>query len=77
MQRASTNNLPEADQENFFYLAHISVWPTFRVIGTFEALSQHCQRVHEATVEQGKLDLVHVQADEIRVKDRKIVAWMG
>jgi len=29
---------------------------------------QHCQRVHEAMVEQGQLDLVHVQADEIRVK---------
>ncbi len=38
---------------------------------------QHCQQVHEAIVEQGKLDLVHVQADEIRVKGRKMVAWMG
>ena len=38
---------------------------------------QHCQRVHEAVVEQGQLDLVHVQADEIRVKGRKMVAWMG
>jgi hypothetical protein len=38
---------------------------------------QHCQDVHEAIVEQGKLDLVHVQADEIRVKGRKMIAWMG
>jgi len=38
---------------------------------------QHCQRVHEAMVEQGQLDLVHVQADEIRVKGRKMIAWMG
>ncbi len=38
---------------------------------------QHCQEVHVAVVEQGKLDLVHVQADEIRVKGRKMVAWMG
>jgi IS1 family transposase len=38
---------------------------------------QHCQRVHEAIVEQGQLDLVHVQADEIRVKGRKMIAWMG
>ena len=38
---------------------------------------QHCQQVHEAIVEQEKLDLVHVQADEIRVKGRKIIAWMG
>src|SRR5713226_1671939 len=37
----------------------------------------HCQQVHEAVVEQGKLDLVHVQADEIRVKGRSMVVWMG
>ena len=36
-----------------------------------------CQRVHQAIVEQGQLDLIHVQADEIRVKARSIVAWMG
>src|SRR6266567_4006717 len=38
---------------------------------------QQCQRVHQAIVEQGQLDLVHVQADEIRVKARGMVAWMG
>lgn len=38
---------------------------------------QHCQQIHEAIVEQGQLDLIHVQADEIRVKGRKLVAWMG
>jgi hypothetical protein len=38
---------------------------------------QHCQRVHEAIVEQEHLELMHVQADEIRVKGRKMVAWMG
>src|SRR6266851_5542810 len=36
-----------------------------------------CQKVHQAVVEQGKLDLVHVQADEIRVKGRSMIAWMG
>src|SRR5437588_4653292 len=36
-----------------------------------------CQRVHQGIVEQGQLDLVHVQADEIRVKARGKVAWMG
>jgi transposase-like protein/IS1 family transposase len=36
-----------------------------------------CQRVQEAIVEQGKVDLVHVQADEIRVKGRGMVVWMG
>jgi transposase-like protein len=38
---------------------------------------KHCQQIHEAIIEQGQLDLVHVQADEIRVKGRKMVAWMG
>jgi transposase-like protein len=37
----------------------------------------HCQQIHAAIVEQGQVDLVHVQADEIRVKGRKMVAWMG
>ncbi len=37
----------------------------------------HCQKVHHALVEQGRLDLVHVQADEIRVKGRSKVIWMG
>ena len=36
-----------------------------------------CQRVHQGLVETASLDLVHVQADEIRVKGRKIIAWMG
>ncbi len=36
-----------------------------------------CEQVHQALVETGKLDLVHVQADEIRVKGRKMLAWMG
>ena len=38
---------------------------------------RHCEQVHHALVEQGKLDLVHVQADEIRVKGRQLIAWMG
>ena len=37
----------------------------------------HCQQVHQAIVEQGQLDLMHVQADEIRVKGCKMIAWMG
>jgi hypothetical protein len=35
------------------------------------------EAVHQAVVQQGNLDLVHVQADEIRVKGRGWVAWMG
>jgi IS1 family transposase len=38
---------------------------------------QHCKRVHQTLVEQAALDLVHVQADEIRVKGRRMTAWMG
>ena len=38
---------------------------------------RHCQKLHHAVVEQGELDLVHVQADEIRVKGRRMIAWMG
>src|SRR2546422_9054132 len=38
---------------------------------------QQCQRVHQALVEQGQVDLVQVQADEIRVKARGMIAWMG
>src|SRR6266480_3839701 len=38
---------------------------------------KHCKQVHHALVEQGQLDLVHVQADEIRVKGHQMIAWMG
>src|SRR3989442_14859714 len=37
----------------------------------------HCEQVHHAIIENGKLDLLHVQADEIRVKGRKLIGWMG
>jgi transposase-like protein/IS1 family transposase len=36
-----------------------------------------CRRVHQAIIAQAGLDLLHVQADEIRVKARSMVAWMG
>jgi transposase-like protein/IS1 family transposase len=38
---------------------------------------KQCEKVHQAIIEQGKLDLLHVQADEIRVKARGMIAWMG
>jgi IS1 family transposase len=37
----------------------------------------HSEKVHKDILEQGKLDMIHVQADEIRVKGRKMIAWMG
>lgn len=38
---------------------------------------RHCKLLHQALVEQGGLDLGHVQADELRVKGRRLIAWMG
>ncbi len=38
---------------------------------------KHCQQVHEALVQNGKVETHHVQADEIRVKGRNMIAWMG
>jgi transposase-like protein/IS1 family transposase len=42
-----------------------------------ERAGAHCQKVHEDQVMQGKLDLVHVQADEIRGKGWKMIPWIG
>ncbi len=38
---------------------------------------KHCQQVHQALVEQGRMDAQHVPADEIRVKGCQMIAWMG
>lgn len=38
---------------------------------------KQCQKVHQAIIEQGTLALGQVQADEIRVKGRGFIAWMG
>jgi transposase-like protein len=38
---------------------------------------QQCQRVQQAIVQQGQLTLTHVQADEIRIKGKKGILWMG
>jgi IS1 family transposase len=37
----------------------------------------HCEKIHKDKIEQGKLDMIHVQADEIWVKARGTIAWMG
>jgi transposase-like protein/IS1 family transposase len=42
-----------------------------------ERAGAHCQKVHKDQVVQGKLDLHHVQADEIRVKGYKMIPWMA
>ena len=38
---------------------------------------QHCQRIHEHLVEQGQLDLQHVQADELWIKQVGAKVWMA
>src|SRR2546427_377889 len=38
---------------------------------------EHCHQVHQAIVEEGRVEAQHVQADEIRVKGSKMIAWMG
>jgi transposase-like protein len=38
---------------------------------------KHCQRVHRAVVEQGKVKSQHIQADEIRAKGRKLIVWIA
>jgi hypothetical protein len=42
-----------------------------------ERAGRHCQRLHEDQVMAGKLDLQHVQADEIRGKGWKMIPWIG
>src|SRR2546430_2201255 len=38
---------------------------------------KQCQQVQQALVQQGHLDLVQVQADEVRVEGHQMIAWMG
>ncbi len=47
------------------------------VAGWRDRAGMHCQKVHEEMVEREELDLMHVQAAEIRVKGCKMIAWMG
>src|SRR6266699_1645000 len=49
-----------------------------RTVGDWQKRAgKHCQQVHHAIVEQGRVEVHHVQADEIRVKGYKLIAWMG
>src|ERR1051326_8535145 len=49
-----------------------------RTLATWrDRAGKHCEQVHHGLVEQGGLDLGHVQADEIRVKGSKMIVWMG
>lgn len=42
-----------------------------------ERAGKQSQKVHEAIVMQAKLNLEHVQADEIRVKGHRLIPWMA
>jgi IS1 family transposase len=37
----------------------------------------HCEAVHKEKIERGLLDLIHIQADEIWLKIRGAVLWVG
>lgn len=43
----------------------------------WRASGQHCQQVHEAKVQKGRLDLGQVQMDEIRHKVQGAVLWIA
>ncbi|GHO64334.1 hypothetical protein KSC_032260 [Ktedonobacter sp. SOSP1-52] len=47
------------------------------VAGWQERAGAHCQKVHRDRVVQAKLDLQHVQADEIRGKGCQMIPWMA
>jgi transposase-like protein len=38
---------------------------------------KQCEKVHKAEIEQGKIDVKHVQADEISVKGKGMICWMA
>ena len=42
-----------------------------------ERAGTHCHKVHEDQVLQEKLDLQHVQTDEIRGKGCKMIPWIA
>jgi hypothetical protein len=49
-----------------------------RTVAAWQARAgAHCQRVHEHLVQQGQLDLGHVQADELWVKVVGTKVWMA
>ncbi len=49
-----------------------------RTVAAWQARAgQHCQQVHEHLVEQGQVDLGHVQADELWVKVVGCTVWLA
>ena len=49
-----------------------------RTVATWQARAgDHCQRVHEHVVQQGQVDLGHVQADELWVKVVGRTVWLA
>ena len=58
-------------------IVHAFGWDERTVASWRDRAGQHCERVHHALVARGQLDLMHVQADEIRVKGRQMIVWMG
>lgn len=43
----------------------------------FRRSGEHCEKVHQQTVAQGQWDLVHIQADEMKIKTQIGEMWMA
>ena len=54
-----------------FGLDERTVWAWLQRAGA------HCQQVHRAEIEQGQLDLCHIQADELKIKTVVGTVWIG
>jgi transposase-like protein len=49
-----------------------------RTVSDWQARAgKHCEKVHNDVIVQGRLDLIHVQADEIRAKACGKVVWLA
>jgi hypothetical protein len=49
-----------------------------RTIADWEqAAGAHCRQVHEALVQETRMDLQQVQVDEVRVKAQGLIVWMA
>ena len=54
-----------------FEIDERTIWSWIRKAG------KHCHRVHEAEIEQGQLDLGHIQADELKINTFLGIVWLG
>ncbi len=58
-------------------LVHAFEWDERTGASWRHRAGKHGKQVHTTIVQHGQRDLIPVQADELRVKGRQMVAWMG